>query len=348
MINWGIIGCGGIARRRMIPELPKCRHSRVAAVMDTNRPAAVEVAAPLGARVYDREADLLADPEVKAVYIATPVYLHHRQTLLAASAGKHVLVEKPLALTVGDGEAMVQACRRAGVGLCEGYMMKYHPLHEKARDMVRRGELGSIVFSRAQLSCWYPDLPGAWRQDPALSGGGSLIDMATHCYDLLQHLVGHAIREVVAFTDTLAFQYPVEDSSTTLLRFANGSHGVVDSFFNIPDAAGHNRLEIYGTRGSLLAEGTIGQTATGTLTTCIDGAGRGYDSLQNRTGQDMKVRAFQAEPADLYARELDAMSSCIERGQGPSLNTGEEGIRILRIVEAAYRSNRTGQKVVLV
>lgn len=345
MVNWGIIGCGGIARRRMIPALAECKDSKVVAVMDADSKAAEDVAAQIGARACCKEADLLADPEVQAVYIATPVFLHHTQTVQAARAGKHVLIEKPIALTVDEAEDMIHECKTVGVFLTEGYMMKYHALHQKARDMVQSGEIGNVVFARAQLSCWYPDMPGAWRQNPTLGGGGSLIDMATHCYDLLQYIIGSKIVDVFAYADTLTFKYPVEDSSTTMVRFKNGAHAVVDAFFNVPDSAGQDRLELYGNKGSIQAEGTIGQSPAGKMVAYLSDASKDYNPQQAKTSLDVSVREIDFTPVNMYAAELDYLSRCIESGKAPDVNTGEEGLRILKIAKAAYESSKTGKSV---
>ena len=345
MVSWGIIGCGGIARRRMIPAAPELRLSQFVAVMDTDRAVTDEVAKESGAKPYYTESDLLADPDVHAVYIATPVFLHHEQVLNAAKAGKHVLVEKPLALSIEQGKEMVVASRNARVYLAEGYMMKYHALHLQARDIVARGDIGSVVSARAQLSCWYPDIPGAWRQDPALGGGGALIDMATHCYDLLEFIIGSRIAEVFAFTDTLTFHYPVEDSSTTLLRFENGAQATVEAFFNVPDTAGQDRLEIYGNKGSIQAECTIGQAPGGKMVAYLSDGSRDYDPQQSKDSLDVAIRQIDFDPVNMYAAEVDYLSSCIDSGIAPTVNTGEHGLHILGVAFAAYESSETGRKV---
>ncbi len=347
MVKWGIIGCGGIAKRRMIPALPECKESTVVAVMDVDADVTREVAGAIGARAYGTEADLLADSSVQAVYVATPVYLHHSQVLQAAASGKHILVEKPLALTAEQAEEMIGACHKAGVYLTEGYMMKYHSLNARARELVRSGELGPVVLARAQLTCWYPEIPGAWRQVPELGGGGSLIDMATHCYDLLQYIIGSRITSVCAQTATLTFGYPVEDSSTTLLTFENGAHGIVDAFFNIPDAAGQSRLEVYGNKGSILAEGTVGQMPTGSMKAYLSDDSKDYDPQQQKDSLQVDAREVTADPVNMYAAEMDYLSRCIASGTPPRVNTGEEGLRVLRVALAAYESARTGKRIAL-
>lgn len=345
MVKWGIIGCGGIAKRRMIPAASEMKNSEFVAMMDIDRAVTDEVARACGAKAYYNESDLLADPGLQAVYIATPVFLHHKQVLQAAAAGKHILVEKPLAMSIEQGEEMVAACRKAGVYLVEGYMMKHHALHVKARDIVARGDIGSVVSARAQLSCWYPDIPGAWRQDPNLGGGGALIDMATHCYDLLEFIIGSPIKEVFAFTNTLTFGYSVDDSSTTLLRFENGAHATVEAFFNVPDSAGQDRLEIYGNKGSIQGECTIGQMPTGKMVAYLSDDSKGYDAEQSKDNLLLAVQEIGYEPVNMYASEVDYLSQCIESSTAPEINTGEHGLHVLKVAKAAYESSKTGCKV---
>ena len=303
-----------------------------------------EIAAQFGVpRAYDRLDELLDDPEVEAVYVASPAYRHREQVIAAAERGKHVLCEKPLAPTLADGEAMVAACQRAGVFLQEGYMMRFHGAHVTMRRLIDEGRLGQLVYLRAQLSCWYPPVPGAWRQDPKLGGGGALIDMATHLYDLLEYFAG-PVRRVAARTGHLVHGYGVEDAATTLLEFASGAQGTVDCFFCIPDEASRTRLEVYGSQGAVLSEGTVGQSVGGLLEGIFGLGAAAYDATQSK---DMAPRfqtlAFpQVNP---YTAEFEYFADCILQGRPPETNTGEQGLHILRLVEAAYRSARTGRFV---
>ena len=158
---------------------------------------------------------------------------------------------------------------------------------------------------RAQLSCWYPRIEGAWRQDPASGGGGALIDMASHLYDLLEHFAG-PVRRVAALTGNLVQDYRSDDASTTLLEFQSGAHATVDCFFCIPDEASRTRLEIYGSRGAILSEGTIGQSSGGKLEGLLGLGDSGYDAQQNKD----VAPSFQPvpfEPIDPYVAECDVL-----------------------------------------
>jgi predicted dehydrogenase len=343
-IGWGVIGAGGIADRKTIPGMLEAENAELVAVMSMPDADTDALAKKYGVRGYYTEQELLADPRVDAVYLATPVYLHHKQAIMAAEAGKHLLIEKPLTIGAPEGQAVVDACRKAGVKACEGYMMRFHTLNLKAKEMVDAGLIGNVVMGRAQLSCWYPDMPGAWRQDPKLGGGGTLMDLASHCYDLLEMYIG-PIRSVMALVNTQTFQYAVEDSSTTLLEFESGAHGIADCFFNVPDGSALSRLELYGNKGSILLEGTIGQAPGGRMIAYLSDEAKDYDPMQNAASLDVEKREITVEPKNMYTAEIEHLSDCILNDTEPQINRLEHGLGILSTVMAAYESGRTGKKV---
>ena len=342
-VKWGVIGAGGIADRRTIPGMMIAQNAELVAVMDVDEEAAKRVAEKYEVgKHYVSDADLLADPDVEAVYIASPVFMHAQQVAEAAQTGKHVLCEKPLAMTLKEAQEVAEVVAGSGIKFAEGYMMRFNTLHQKAKELIDEGALGDLVFGRAQLSCWYPDMPGAWRQAPKLGGGGALIDMACHCYDLLRMFMGEIV-EVVAFCDTLTFDYKVEDSSTTLLRFESGAHGVVDAFFNVPDAAGQDRLELYGNKGSIQAQATIGQLPGGEMGAYISPKAKGYDPQQDKDALEVKVQRIEAKPYNTYTAEIEALSTAILENKPIEINTLEDSIITLKVIEAAYRSARSGK-----
>ncbi len=341
-VNFGVIGAGGIAYRRTIPGMLKTKNCRVVAVMDTVDPerVAAEFSIP---RAYRREADLLADPEVEAVYIASPVSCHARQIELAAEAGKHVLCEKPLTLNLPQARQAVALCRRRRVFLQEGYMMKFHGAHVKIKQLIDEGRLGKIVYLRAQLSCWYPKIAGAWRQDPRQGGGGALIDMASHLYDLIEFFAG-PIRRIAAMTGNLVQDYRSEDASTTLLELDSGAQASVDCFFCIPDEASRTRLEIYGSRGAILAEGTIGQSKAGKMEAILDLGGAGYDAAQSKD-VTRKFRRVAFPAVDPYTAECGYFADCILRNQPPAVNDAGSAVRNMARIEKAYAAANSGRVV---
>lgn len=339
-VNFGVIGAGGIARRRTIPGMLRAKNCRLVAVMDPVDPEGVAAEFNVS-RAYRREADLLADPQVEAVYIASPAHCHARQIEMAAEAHKHVLCEKPLTLKLEQARKAVALCRRRRVFLQEGYMMKFHGAHVKIKQLIDEGRLGQIVYLRAQLSCWYPKIDGAWRQDPRKGGGGSLIDMAAHLYDLIEYLAG-PIRRIAAMTGNLVQDYRSEDASTTLLELDCGAQATVDCFFCIPDEASRTRLEIYGSQGAVLSEGTIGQSQAGKVEAILGLGGAGYDAAQSKD----VVRKFQRLPfpaVNPYAAECSYFADCILRNEPPTINGAASALRNMALIEKAYQSSISGR-----
>ncbi len=338
-VGIGVIGAGGIARRRTIPGLLKAKNCQLVAVMD---PVGVEeIAAQFKVpAAYTTEKDLLADPAVEAVYIASPLGLHAQQIKMAAAAGKHILCEKPLTLNLKQGEAVVDICKKAGVYLQEGYMMRFHGAHQRMKELIDDGCIGKVVSMRAQLSCWYPKIEGAWRQDPRQGGaGGALVDMATHLIDLMTMFAG-PVRRVGALLGNLVQQYKPADATTTLLEFRSGAHGTVDCFFCIPDEASRTRLEVYGSQGALLSEGTIGQSTGGKLEGVFTASDQGYDAAQTKD----VVRKFQPikyPKVNPYTAECEYFAQCILDRRAPKINDGKNALTIQRIVEQALQSKKT-------
>ncbi|HNS32439.1 MAG TPA: Gfo/Idh/MocA family oxidoreductase [bacterium] len=338
-VKMGVMGAGGIAYRKTIPGMLKARNIELAAVMDVANieKIAGEFNIP---RYYSNEKDLLNDPEVKAVYIATPVHLHLKHIKSAAEKGKHILCEKPVAKTLKEAKEAISACRSNNVFFQEGYMMKFHGAHKKIRELVKKGNIGRVVYMRAQLSCWYPPVKGAWRQDPSKGGGGSLIDMATHLYDLLEFFTGEKITHVAALTGRLVQNYKSEDSSTTLLQFSSGAQATVDAFFCIPDEASRTRLEIYGSQGSILAEGTIGQGTGGALEGIFKKKMVGYDSVQNKDVAT-KFGRIDFEKVNPYTAECEYFADCVIKRRPPEINNGDNALHIMDITGKAYASFRS-------
>ena len=342
-IKWGVIGCGGIADRRTIPGMMLAENVELIAVMDANRQAAEKVKEKYGAKyAFDSVEDILAVDEIQAVYIASPVFCHKEQALAAAKAKKHILLEKPMALTVEESREIAECCEQEGVKLGIGLMMRFHSYHQEMKKLIAQGKLGSIVSMRAQLTCWYPDIPGNWRQNKELSGGGALMDMGIHCIDLLQYITGLRAKEVTGFTETQTFHYNADDSAAIVMRMENGALAMVDANFNIPDAAAKCRMEIYGTKGSIMAEGTISQIEGGDVSILISDDSLGYDAVQNRdTLAEVKL---EVPLGNMYTKEVESFGRAIENDTEPEV-TSADAIALQTIVECAYRAGESGRTV---
>lgn len=340
-LKWAVIGSGGIARRRTIPEgIVPARNATLVSVYGTNAVTNMEVAKQFGARACDSIEALLSS-DIDAVYIASPNHAHLEQVLACAKAGKHVLCEKPLGMNVAEAEQMLAACKAAGVQLGVAFMMRFHAQHQAALELIQHGKLGKPVYARAQLSCWYPKLDRAWRQKQELAGGGALIDLASHCIDLLEMFFG-PVSKLSCFTNRTVHGYETEDSATVMLSFANGALGTVDTFFCIPDDSSKNALELYGSRGSILATGTIGQGSAGEMTTFLKPEGAAYDAQQTRLSE--KGQRIAPEPRNTYQAEIEAFSQTLLDGK-PNPLSAETGLRNQRLIAACYESAKTGKAI---
>lgn len=338
----GVIGAGGIARRKTIPGMKKAKNIDVVAVMDIKDVKGIAKELKIK-KAYEKEADLLKDGDIDAVYIASPVNLHFKQIKAAANAGKHILCEKPLTLTFKEAREAVIACRKNKVILQEGYMMKFHGAHQAIADLIKDKKLGKLVYMRAQLSCWFPKMKGAWRQDPKKGGGGSLMDMGTHLFDLLEMFAG-PIKRVGAMTDSLVQKYKSEDAAVAIVEFESGAQATIDTFFCIPDEASRTRLEIYGSEGAVLTEGTIGQS-TGGKVEGIFGLGKGgYDAAQDKD-VERKFERVKFKKVNPYTAEAEYWADCCLKGKEPQVNNAENALHLMKLIEQAYAAAK--QKRVL-
>jgi len=336
-IKWGVIGCGGIAMRRTIPGMMLSQNSELVAVMDTNPDAAKKVKNEFNAKYeFCTVEELLGVKEIDAVYIATPVFCHKQQVKLAADAGKHILLEKPMGLSVDESKWISDYCKSKGVKLAVGLMMRYSAYHQKMKEIILNGGIGDIVSMRAQFTCWYPKMEGNWRQNKKTAGGGALMDMGIHSIDLLQYISGTKAEVVACFAQNQTFDYGVEDSASLIMKMSNGATAYVDSNFNIPDNAAKCRLEFYGTKGSILAEGTIGQVESGEIKLTSSDSSLGYSAIQNRNGEDFVI--IDVVPGNMYEKEISSFADCIINNTDPQI-TAEDGIFVQNIVEKAYKAS---------
>ncbi len=320
IVRWGVIGAGGIADKRTIPAIKECKDNRLIAVMDIGKEQTKALAEKHGAkRFYTKSEDLLADEEINSVYIATPVYLHCEQAIQAASFGKHILCEKPMALSVEDCKRMIDACEKSKVKLMIGFRMRFHPFHQRIKSLIKGGVLGEIVFIKAESSIWFQSTPDNWRLKKDLAGGGALADLGEHTIDLTRYFMGKEVTEVSAFTGNVIFDYPVEETISLILKFSSRAQGVITSSFAIP--YGENLLQIYGTKGMVMGSKTIGQ----------------FPAAQLKTSIEAKVKEYHAEHIDTFKSEIEHFTDCLKNDKEPLVN-GEEGLKTVRIRQAAYKS----------
>ena len=332
MIKWCVIGAGGIADRRTIPALLEDKDNVLVALMEKNPQVGETVSKKYGVPCYGDVEEMLKNEECDAVYIGTPVFCHYKQAMLALQYGKHVFIEKPIALNAEEGRAMLDAFKKAKKQLFIGYMMKYHNLHESARRMIKNDKVGQVSSIRLQFTCWYPDIEGAWRQKKALGGGGAIMDLGVHCFELAEYLLGEEIVETKSFYDTRTFSYEVEDSALVAFRTKSGILGHVDVSFNVPDKASNSKLEIYGTKGNILCMGTLGQEEVGKLTHIYSPQGD-YDAAQSRV--EVKPVVKYGKKGNLYLKQIKHFTDLIKKGKCDYFYP-ERAVHIQELVDGIY------------
>ncbi len=224
LYNWIVIGIGDIATRRVIPAIQAEPRSRLYGLV-TRDPAK---AAAYGVRVWETLEQALTDPEVHAVYVGTPVFLHAPQTVQSLRAGKHVLCEKPMAMSETEARIMLRAADEGGKTFGVAYYRRSYPKVQRAKQLLGSGAIGRPVLAELTCHAWF-DGQGSrsWLVDPAKAGGGPLFDIASHRIDVLNYLFGQPLR-VTAQLSNVVHHYAVEDDATVMIEYAGGVRGVVD------------------------------------------------------------------------------------------------------------------------
>ena len=253
-IRWGIVGCGDVCEVKSGPGLYKAEGSALTAVMRRNGELAADFARRHDvARWYDDGDRLINDPEVDAVYVATPPDTHMEYTCKAAAAGKPVYVEKPMARTFDECQTMIRACEAAGVPLWVGYYRRRLPKFLKIQELLEQGAIGDVrsvlvrYYQPPKQSDAFPD-QRSWRVDPEIAGAGLFLDLGSHMLDILDYLLG-PISGVQGFAANQAGLYDAEDIVCGSFTFESGVQGTGTWMFT-----GFENLdwtEIEGTKGRI-------------------------------------------------------------------------------------------------
>ena len=330
-LRWGIAGYGWVATDFMTPAIAAAG-DRLVAVADPDEAARAD-ARRRGVRAYADVGDLAADPEVEAIYVATPNHLHRVAVEAAAAAGKAVLCEKPIAATLAEAEAAVDACRRAGVLYGTAFDQRHHPAHRALRAALAAGRIGTPTAVRIVYACWLDATWRAgrggenWRVDGEKAGGGALMDLAPHGLDLVDFLLGEPLQAVASALQRRIHAYAVDDGAMLIGQTRSGVLASLHVAYNCPETLPRRRLEVTGSHGMIVAENTMGQDAGGTLT-LIDGATGRRETLPVH---DHDVSPFVAQ----VRRFGDALRS----GRSDEFS-GERDLHTMRLIAEAYRGDR--------
>jgi 1,5-anhydro-D-fructose reductase (1,5-anhydro-D-mannitol-forming) len=323
IIRWGIIGCGDVTEVKSGPGFQKASGSALVAVMRRDAAKAEEYARRHNVpRWYADAGALLADREVDAVYIATPTSSHKDFVLQAARAGKPVLLEKPMGLSVAECEEMISACKKANVPLRVAYYRRKLPRFEKMRELIQSGAIGeprAIAVRQFQRSD--TPLPQSWKVDPAINGGGLFLDMQTHTLDWLQSVFG-PVRRASGVAVNAARIHLAEDTVSYSLLFKSGV--VAGGIFAYTVARAEESVTVYGSAGEI----SLGFfTPSGDLRLVRNGAEEIFKLPDPPHVHQPLIQAF--------VNELNG---------GPALgSTGETAQETTRVIDEILRNFRTAQ-----
>jgi predicted dehydrogenase len=249
-LRWGLIGCGDISRKRVAPALRDISECELIAVNRARTEKAEEFAREFGAgRWYSDWRELIGDAEIDAVYIATPVYLHAEQTIAAAEAGKHVLCEKPMALTVTECDRMIAACKTNNVKLGVAYYRHFYPVINRIKEII--AEIGTPVIAQINAFEMFNPQPGEpryWFLKREQAGGGPMMDFGCHRIEVLMNIFGKIIRTRGDIGQVL-FEREVEDTAIACFEFEDKTRGTL----TVTHAAleSQDTLDIFGSLGSI-------------------------------------------------------------------------------------------------
>jgi len=245
MVNWIVIGIGDIVTRRVIPAIQAEPRSRLYGLV-TRDPAK---AAPYNTRVFTTLDEALKDPAVEAVYVGTPVFLHAPQTIQSLRAGRHVLCEKPMAMSEAEASAMVEAGDETGRTYGVAYYRRFYPKVLRAKQLLEAGVVGKPVLAELTNHMWFDGTGNrSWLFDPAKAGGGPLFDIASHRIDVLNFLFGQPLRATGQLSN-LVHHYAVEDNATVMIEYAGGVRAIVDVRWH--SKINRDECRIRGTEGEM-------------------------------------------------------------------------------------------------
>lgn len=249
VVRWGIIGCGDVTEVKSGPGFRKAAGSQLVAVMRRNGALAADYARRHGVpRWYDDADKLIADPEVDAVYVATPPDTHEHYALKVAAAGKPAYVEKPMARSAAECDRMIAAFARAKLPLYVAYYRRRLPRFLKVEELIKRGGIGQLTGVTYRLAEPFHRKDAMWRIDAATAGGGHFLDVGSHALDLLDYLVG-PLTGVSGHAANLASGYAVEDAVALTFRAANGAPGTMAC--NFASATRDDTVRLTGTDGEV-------------------------------------------------------------------------------------------------
>jgi 1,5-anhydro-D-fructose reductase (1,5-anhydro-D-mannitol-forming) len=312
----------------MIKAINSQSNSRVEAVFSSNADRAKAYAAENKIpKAYDNLKTLLDDPEIDVVYISTTNDLHRDQALAAAAAGKHILCEKPLALSLDDARQMLKAAQTANVVFGTNHHLRNAITHRTLRKLVKEGAIGKPLAARVYHAVYLPPRLQGWRLTRPEAGGGVILDITVHDADTLRFVLDSEVDDVIARSATQGLANSgIEDAVMGVMYFRNGVLAQFHDSFTVKHAP--TGLEIHGTEGSLFAHNVMTQDPVGRI-------------VMRRDSEETEIKLDP--PEDLYAHAIRHFNQAVLTGTQP-FASGTDGLQSLAIGLAALQSSKSGHR----
>lgn len=341
MIQVGIIGCGAIAQRRHLPEYAANPDAEIYGVYDLNKDRARQLAEAYGARAYDSIEEMLGEPAIDAVSVCVANHAHAEVSIAALRAGKHVLCEKPMAVTLRECREMVQAAEESGRYLMVGHNQRLARAHVKAKALLRQGEIGALIsfrttFGHGGPETWSVDSGAStWFFDKKRASMGVMADLGVHKTDLMQFFCDSHVRRVTARLATLDKRYAdgrlidVDDHAFCIYEMENGVIGTMTASWSYYGAE-DNSTVLYGSEGIM----RIYDHPTHSIVV----------NKKNGETYYYDVDAIQTNSSQTNSGVIDLWVDCLTRRRPPELS-GAEALYAMQAVFAAIESSRTGKSI---
>lgn len=326
-VKWGVLGVADIAVKKVIPAMQRGQFCEVAAIASRDRTRAERAAQQLGiAKAYGSYEELLADKQIEAIYNPLPNHLHIAWSIKAAEAGKHVLCEKPISLSVADAKKLIAARERAGVKIEEAFMVRTHPQWVKTREMVRAGKIGDVRSVMSYFSYFNEDPRNI--RNIADFGGGGLMDIGCYSINVSRFVFGDEPRRVSALIERDP-NTGVDRLSSAILDFPSG-HAV---FTCSTQLAPYQRAHIFGTRGRIEIEIPFNAPPDRSCRIFVDDGSDLFGS---------GVETVEFEAVDQYTIQGDLFSRAIRDDSEVAVSL-EDSIKNMAVIEAIFRSAASGK-----
>lgn len=313
-IRWGAAGCGKFTETTFIPTIAILRRTKLIALFSNDIKRAKSLAAKYSIPKYFSSYQEFLNSEIDAVYVGSANAHHFEQVILAAKAGKHVLCDKPISITSQQAEEMVEVCNANNVQFAVNYPYRFHPLIQKAKEIIDNQLLGkiSVINTNFNINLFPSE---NFRYNKNLSGGGALRDLGTHLIDLLRYLGGD-ISEISGVMENIIFKTDVEDFASGIAKFSKSGYGTFTVSYASPKSS--NRIEVIGNKGSIIIDNLIGQKFPSSAKMTISVEGKMTNSFRKR--------------ANKFYRLLRSVNKSFLKNESPFV-TGLDGLINMKLME---------------